>query len=203
MREITSRLRWGHFDRGTALLVVPIIAVSSVALVLWFRWATPDLSNITAMAPKQVNVPLALSAAIVFSAANALWEELLMKWIMWDALERLFGVQWSVIILQAFFFGLLHYHGFPRGVMGGGHGGRLWLSVGHRTRAGRRYAGVGGDTFLCRHGDLSVGNLNAGHLSSALGDIARRLGPSRAPGLARESAADAMVEVAAGRVWLL
>lgn len=126
LRDITSRLRWGRFDRGTALLAVPIVVTSTVGLVLWFRLATPDVSNITAMVPRSMSLGMGILGMVIFSAANALWEELLMKWVAWDGLERLFGAGWGVIVLQAFFFGLLHYHGFPRGVMGvllaGGYG---------------------------------------------------------------------------------
>jgi hypothetical protein len=117
LREIAGNLRWGRLDRATCLLAAAIVVVSSTALVGWFKWGGADVSDIVAMVPRSP-LPLLLGGVLVFSIANALWEELLMKWLMWDGVERLVQSRAFVIGYQAAFFGLLHFHGFPRGWLG-------------------------------------------------------------------------------------
>jgi membrane protease YdiL (CAAX protease family) len=117
LRPIAQNLRWGTLDRGSCFLAGSIVVVSSVALVAWFAWGGADVSDLVAVVPR-APFGLLLAGALVFSVANALWEELLMKWLVWDALERLQLHSAAVLLVQAALFGLLHFHGFPRGWLG-------------------------------------------------------------------------------------
>jgi membrane protease YdiL (CAAX protease family) len=117
LRPIAQNLRWGTLDRGTCFLAGSIVVVSSAALVAWFIWGGADVSDMIAAVPR-APFGFLLAGSLVFSVANALWEELLMKWLVWDALERLHLRSAAVIIVQAALFGLLHFHGFPRGWLG-------------------------------------------------------------------------------------
>jgi uncharacterized protein len=119
--DLRASLDWarlGRLDGRTLLLMVPIAAVSSLALVIWFVWGGADVRDIVRMVPRPVTLPVFLGVAVLFSVANALWEECLLKGMMWDGLLRLTPSVALVNVLQASFFGLLHYHGFPRGLLG-------------------------------------------------------------------------------------
>lgn len=117
LREIAASLRWGRLDAGTCALSAGIVLVSSLALVGWFVWGGADVSDIAAHVPR-VSLGLLLLGTVLFSIANALWEELLMKWLVWDGAERLARGPIFTVAFQAALFGLLHYHGFPRGWLG-------------------------------------------------------------------------------------
>jgi uncharacterized protein len=118
LARLADALCWGRVRGTTLLLAVPIVLGSGAALVLWFRWATPDVSNATAMIPPSAGLPALIAGALVFSIANALWEELLAKWLVWESLTRLGRSAGFALCLQAVLFGLLHLHGFPSGWLG-------------------------------------------------------------------------------------
>jgi len=117
LRDIASSFSWGRLDTGTCLMAGGIVVVSSAALVGWFFWGGADVSDIAALVPRRP-LPLLLAGSLVFSIANAFWEELLMKWLLWDGAARVMGGRAFVITFQAGLFGLLHFHGFPRGWLG-------------------------------------------------------------------------------------
>lgn len=117
VRDATTWLRGGKLDPGTLLFAAGVAVVSSVALVLWFTYGNADVSDIVAMVPPS-SVPTLVAIAVVFSVANALWEEFLLKGMAWDALTRLMNNRWLINVSQAVLFGLMHYHGFPRGITG-------------------------------------------------------------------------------------
>lgn len=116
-RQATGWLRAGVIDRGTLALMIPIILISSGALIAWFVFLDPDVSDILATLPKADPVPF-FAVAFVFSVLNAAWEELLLKGVMWEGLSRIFRRGLWINLVQSVFFGLIHYHGFPRGALG-------------------------------------------------------------------------------------
>lgn len=117
VRDATTWLRGGELDRGTLLFAACVAVVSSAALVLWFTYGDADVSDIVAMVPLS-NVPTLMAIAVVFSVANAIWEEFLLKGMAWDALTRVLSNRSLINVAQAVLFGLMHYHGFPRGLTG-------------------------------------------------------------------------------------
>ncbi len=125
-------LEWpprGRFDRVTVALSILTVVVSSAALVVWFGIVKPDVGDIRAQVPPLPTWMLPL-ACLVFAVVNALMEEAVWRWILWDLLSRAVPFAAAVIVLQAVSFGLAHIHGFPRGWIGVGMAGLYGLFLG-------------------------------------------------------------------------
>lgn len=112
------RARASWWSRGQ-LRGAPIVALGGVAGVsLWLWWSVmqPDLSAQLAMVPTWP-WPWLLLAGLVFSAINALLEELLFRGLLQGALQATMR-PWAAIVIQGLLFGLVHWHGFPQGPLG-------------------------------------------------------------------------------------
>lgn len=129
MASTLSWWRWGIWDKYVGGLVVLVTVASSAGLVLWFVNTSVDLGEMLAQLP-DMHLMVFVAAAMVFSVLNACWEEFLFKGMMWDGLSatglRENWVNW----IQAFFFGLVHYHGFPNGWTGVAMAGVYGLAIG-------------------------------------------------------------------------
>lgn len=135
-RKELSWLRPGKMDKTVVLWMIPVILVSSAALILWLLLCKPDLSDLKAMVPI-TSVPLLILVGLVFSVFNAAWEEIILKGILWDGLEKTTGAVSFIIIFQAFLFGVMHLNGFPRGIIGAVLAGIYGLLIGFI----RKYSG--------------------------------------------------------------
>ncbi|MEM6993639.1 MAG: type II CAAX endopeptidase family protein [Myxococcota bacterium] len=109
--------RRGTIDRGSVGLAIAFAVVASVALVLWWTLAAPDLRDLSDRLPAAHPAWLVLGG-LTFSMANALAEEAMWRGVITHALAQTIGRAWVVLIVQAASFGLVHVHGFPRGVLG-------------------------------------------------------------------------------------
>jgi len=110
---------WGRFDHGTVILVTLTVLGSAMALVLWQQLLQPDLTDLQRQIPPVPAWVLPL-AGLTFAVVNAVMEEAVWRWILWDLLTYAIGRAWIVVLLQAASFGLFHIHGFPRGWIGVG-----------------------------------------------------------------------------------
>jgi membrane protease YdiL (CAAX protease family) len=117
LRKLFPRLPMGHIDKRILVYMLAIIVISSSALLAWKAFFHPDFSNLIALADS-INRDLLLPAVIGFSIFNAIAEELMFRWIMWDGLTELLAGSASIVIVQALIFGLSHYLGFPNGWLG-------------------------------------------------------------------------------------
>jgi hypothetical protein len=117
-RVATAWLRWGKLDRTVWRAMVPTMVVSSVGLLAWFVLWTPDVSDIVDAIPAGTSALTFAAFALAFSVLNATWEEFLLKGVMWDSLRSILPEGYLLNGIQSLFFGLIHYHGFPRGVAG-------------------------------------------------------------------------------------
>jgi membrane protease YdiL (CAAX protease family) len=116
-RELKWLLR-GRLDVVVVGLVGACVAIAGVALLVWYTTLHPDVSDIReAMFPPFPAWALILGG-IGFSAVNAAVEEGLFRGLLLDMLDRSLGNNMAALFLQAAAFGLLHIHGFPRGVVG-------------------------------------------------------------------------------------
>ncbi len=116
-RRVVDWPHWGRFDRLTVGLIVLTVAGSSAALVAWHALLRPDVSDLRAMIPRWPTWVLPL-AGMGFAVVNAVIEEAIWRWLLWQLLRRAVATTWLVIGLQAVSFGLAHIHGFPRGWIG-------------------------------------------------------------------------------------
>jgi membrane protease YdiL (CAAX protease family) len=116
--RVDARLRVGKLQGGTipALPTLICSGVTPVALVLWVRWAEPDLSALGGAVPEVHPALLAVGAG-VFSIVNATFEEWIWRGYIQERLTQLLGAPWG-IVLQAASFGLIHAWGFPSGIVG-------------------------------------------------------------------------------------
>lgn len=104
-------------------------AVTPVFLVGWVVFFKPHVSDIAALIPN-LPVGLLVVGAVAFAIANALLEEGIWRGVFQTCLSEIFPVP-AAIGIQAVSFGILHTHGFPRGLVGiglaGTWGGMLGL----------------------------------------------------------------------------
>jgi hypothetical protein len=137
--------RWlarGGFSGAAVAWMIPTIVLSSGALFGWVLLLRPDLSDVVPLIPRG-GLAGVIAGGIAFSVCNALWEELILKGILWHGLEALFARGWAINVVQALFFGVIHYGGFPRGVVGAVMAGVYGFAIGLiRERAGGLLAPV-------------------------------------------------------------
>ncbi len=117
VRDETTWLKIGRFNKITLLLMIPTIVLSSIGLTLWFIFSKPDVGDLTKMLPHN-NIILIIIAGVLFSIFNTICEEFILRGILWNELEMIFINLILINIIQSVFFGLIHYHGFPRGISG-------------------------------------------------------------------------------------
>jgi membrane protease YdiL (CAAX protease family) len=118
LRRSVTWLHIGHSGRYVRLLALLTIIFSSVALVIWYFAAQPDLRHHLALVP---GMPLWVFPllALGFALTNAAMEEIIFRGIMMEALDNALGAGHLSNVIQAFSFGALHYQsGFPNGVCG-------------------------------------------------------------------------------------
>ncbi|MFI5397490.1 MAG: CPBP family intramembrane glutamic endopeptidase [Candidatus Binatia bacterium] len=110
-------------------------AVTPGALVAWVLLLQPDLSDITRNLPA-VNPALLVLGGIGFALLNALCEEWIWRGVIQSRLTALFSPRVAVVV-QALSFGVVHAHGFPRGIVGVALAGTWAILLGAlRARAG-------------------------------------------------------------------
>jgi uncharacterized protein len=118
LRRSVHWVKGGHWDGIVWTLTATTIIVASAALVMWyshFRYDA-DLSNIGDQIPAWP-LPYLLSLGLFFSVVNALLEEIIFRGVLYEALVDGYGA-FAALFIQALVFGLVHAHGFPRGVIG-------------------------------------------------------------------------------------
>lgn len=125
----THVVRTGHqlawFTRGAltaevAWLAGGSILFSTIVLVLWFVMVHPDITDLTQSFVPNWHWMLLIPAGFAFSMWNAAVEEVVYRGIVMHALERTVGAGIASLFGQAIAFGVLHVHGFPRGLSGVG-----------------------------------------------------------------------------------
>jgi len=116
-RREVSWLARGSLDRISVILILGIIVISGVALIGWTILLKPDLSPILSTMPR-VHPGLLILGGFGFALSNALVEELIFRGILWDGLRSLLPEIAAVIVIQSALFGILHWKGFPSGILG-------------------------------------------------------------------------------------
>lgn len=116
LRRSICWLQSGGADRATILATLAIVAVSSIALVVYDQLFRPDLVNLRARTPGWM-LENPITGGTVFALVNALLEEMMFRGILLDALDSQIGMK-GAIATQALAFGLLHKEGYPPGPVG-------------------------------------------------------------------------------------
>ena len=122
-------LKTGNIDKTTIMIMIPVIILSSTVLILWVFLCKPDLTDIMKMVPAE-SVIVIIIIGILFSVFNSMWEEIILKGILWNGLELFISNIIVINLFQAVLFGVMHYNGFPRGVVGAVLAGVYGLLIG-------------------------------------------------------------------------
>jgi uncharacterized protein len=118
LRRSVGWLRMGKMTPKVWMLILATIAISCVALVLWVRFLSPNLSRYGGLLPK-ASLSLTLLYGIGFCTFNAAVEEIIWRGVMMEALDSAFGPGLLTMLIQALSFALAHYAGgFPNGMTG-------------------------------------------------------------------------------------
>ena len=119
LRKSVLWIRPGRLGLDIWLLVSLAVVVSSAALLVWTLVCRPDLG------PSRENIPtmplwLLPLAGVAFALLNSAVEEAIFRGIFLQALDSAIGAGTSSLVIQAVFFGWLHYSeiGFPKGLAG-------------------------------------------------------------------------------------
>ncbi len=120
LKKTQNKITWlkpGQINRRTLWLMIPTILISSGALILWVVLLEPDLIDLFQQIPNS-SLSGILIIGIIFSIFNSIWEEFILKGILWNGLEQIIKRPIQVNILQSALFGIMHWNGFPRGMVG-------------------------------------------------------------------------------------
>ena len=117
LKKLAPEFPIGRFDKKIIIYSLAVIIVSTAALIAWRELTNPDLRPLIAI-PDRIDHKYLIAAILAFPVFNALAEELMFRWILWDGLAELLKIPAAVIIIQAALFGLCHYRGFPNGWLG-------------------------------------------------------------------------------------
>jgi len=116
-RKEANYLSFGNLYPVIIYLIVFLVFISSIALLLWTFLLKPDLTIFLEKIPDW-GIALVLLGGIGFAILNSLAEEFIFRGVIWDGLLFTLSNIKIVILLQAFIFGIWHYHGFPGGFLG-------------------------------------------------------------------------------------
>ncbi len=117
-RKALSWLKTGTMEKEIVLLVIVTAVISGVALYLWYRLLTPDLSVHLGHLPAAPRVFLPF-IGIAFALGNAALEESAFRGIVMQATDSALGTGWLSVFIQSVPFGAMHYlQGFPNGWWG-------------------------------------------------------------------------------------
>ena len=119
LRKSVLWFRPGRLGLDIWLLGSLVVVVSTGALVAWNLICQPDLG------PNRANIPpmplwLLPLTGVAFGLLNSAVEEAIFRGIFLQALDSAVGAGTISLVIQAVFFGWLHYSeiGFPRGLVG-------------------------------------------------------------------------------------
>jgi len=119
LRKSVLWFRPGRLGVDIWLFLSLVVVVSSGALVVWNLICRPDL------AANRTNIPamplwLLPLAGVSFALLNSIVEEAIFRGVMLQALDSAIGAGAISLVIQAVFFGWLHYSevGFPKGLAG-------------------------------------------------------------------------------------
>lgn len=113
---IVAWLRRGTLSRIDLASIVAVAAASAAALVAWEALRRPDVADLASALPA-LPTWLLLAGGAGWAALNAFGEEAIFRGALYAGLERAFGSRLA-LVAQAVPFGLVHFHGFPRGFDG-------------------------------------------------------------------------------------
>jgi hypothetical protein len=118
LKQSVSWMRPGKFDKTIWALILATIVISIVALVIWVKILSPDLSRYSSLIPNRP-MWMILVYGLLFCTFNAALEEITWRGVMMQALDSAFGPGLLSVAIQAASFAVAHFaSGFPNGIVG-------------------------------------------------------------------------------------
>jgi membrane protease YdiL (CAAX protease family) len=175
LRRSFPRLSLGRADRRSMMAAVALAVLTSAVLLAYQALLHPDVTDLAARLPVAMFGNLCL-AGLCFSVANAVFEEVIFRGVLYEAVAADWGTAVAVGV-TAVLFGLGHVHGSARTGRGRAGGG---LRRGPGVAAlVERWPGIGRRlSRLCRRHHLRHPGVDRG---------VRRAGRLREPGTRRPS----------------
>ena len=128
LRRSMPRLAVGRVG-GAPLGFAALLLFGAPAVLLAFDiFLRPDVGPLAAKVPLALGGSVVL-AGIVFAVANAVCEELVFRWLLWQALVEEWNAPTALVVTTGF-FGLAHLQGYPPGPLGAVLAGVYGLSLG-------------------------------------------------------------------------
>lgn len=128
LRASYRRWRLGRMTRTAIWAALLIVVVSCFALVTFHFVMRPDVGSYAAFLPASTPGGL-LVIGVLFSIFNALFEEIIFRGILFNAVESQWGA-WGAVFGTALLFGYGHLRGYPPGVLGASLAGIYGLGLG-------------------------------------------------------------------------
>ena len=138
LRRTCVWMTFGRWDRLSLVATALIVAMSTIALVLYQWIATPDVGDLVARLPTSI-LGSAVLAGTLFAVVNASLEEIAFRGILYDGLESQWGWQ-AAVVITALFFGIVHVRGYPPGPWGAVLAGLYGMLLGWLRRRTRGLA---------------------------------------------------------------
>lgn len=113
-----SFVRRGRLDAGVCVAIVASAIVAGATLVMWFRMARPDYTDVRRTLFPPLPPALLVVGILAFAVLNGALEEFAYRGVLLEALDTGLGAPLLAIGIQAAAFGFMHVNGFPRGVVG-------------------------------------------------------------------------------------
>jgi membrane protease YdiL (CAAX protease family) len=117
LRITVTWFRVGRIDIVITLLILSVSSLSAAGLTGWVAVTRPDLEGFLAFIPPYPPMVLVLGG-LGFALSNGFVEELIFRAVLWDVLNEAFSRAIATTLVQALFFGLWHWRGFPGGPSG-------------------------------------------------------------------------------------
>jgi membrane protease YdiL (CAAX protease family) len=135
LRRTAPRFALGRMGGAPLACAAAISVITSAVLIGFHVLARPEVSELAAKVPVDVFGNLVL-AGVCFSIANAVLEELVFRWVLWEVIAD----EWNsgvALVVTAVLFGMGHLHGYPPGPLGAVLAGVYGLALGlFRWRTG-------------------------------------------------------------------
>jgi membrane protease YdiL (CAAX protease family) len=104
-------------DGKTWQMIIALSIVSGLALFIWAKFTTHDLSKFIINLPDVV-LPWIIINGVGFALLNSIAEEYLSRGMLCNGLEKIIVNKKIIILIQAILFSIFHYNGFPGGMTG-------------------------------------------------------------------------------------
>lgn len=118
--SIRKNMNWWNIEKKdyfSIYLAVGLVFISSISLFIWAKYICADFSIYIEKFP-QMEIKWVLLNGIGFAFLNSIAEEFITRGMLCNGLEKIIDNKKIILFIQALIFGIMHYYGFPGGLIG-------------------------------------------------------------------------------------